>query len=64
MYNSCYPQVVYSINVVSLAGLPGYELFDFEVGDKTRVEDPKFFGSDSKVEVVVSEMTEALDEPS
>lgn len=64
MYNSCYPQVVYSINVVSLAGLPGYELFDFEVGDKTRAEDPKFFGSDSKIEVVVSEMTEALDDPS
>jgi hypothetical protein len=32
-YNSSHPQVSYTINVVSLASLPGYELFDFQLGD-------------------------------
>jgi hypothetical protein len=33
---------------LELSKLPGYELFNFELGDKTYVEDPKFFGSDLK----------------
>jgi hypothetical protein len=31
---------------LSLAGLPGYELFTFELGDTTRVIDEEFFGVD------------------
>ena len=64
MYDSCYPQVAYSINVLSLSGLPGYEYFDFEVGDKTFVEDYEFFGEGNKEEVVITEMSENLDDPS
>jgi hypothetical protein len=62
MYNSCYPQVIYSINVLALSTLPEYEGFDFELGDKTNVIDEKFFG-DNKIEVVITETSEMLDEP-
>ena len=62
MYNSCYPQVVYSINVLALSALPEYEGFDFELGDKTNVIDEKFFGN-NKVEVIITETSERLDEP-
>ena len=62
-YNSCYPKVAYSINVLSLSGLPGYELFEFNLGDKTFVEDPDFFGNENKEEVVITEITEYLDQP-
>lgn len=64
MYNSCYPQVVYNINVISLSGIEGYEHFDFEIGDKTYVIDPEFFGDKNREEVIVTEMVEALDDPS
>ena len=64
LYNSCYPQVAYSINVMSLAGIPGYELYDFDLGDQTYIEDPDFFGEKAREEVVVSETVEHLDDPS
>lgn len=64
MYNSSYPQVAYSINVLELSQLPGYELFKFNLGDKTYVEDPDFFGVDKKEEIIITEMSESLDNPS
>lgn len=64
LYNSCYPQVAYSINVLELSKLPGYELFKVGLGDKTYAEDPEFFGTDLKEEVIVSELSENLDNPS
>jgi hypothetical protein len=64
LYNSCYPQVTYNINVLSLKGLEGYELIDFELGDKTNVIDEQFFGSRLKEEVIITEMSEMLDDPS
>lgn len=64
MYNSCYPQVAYTINVLSMSGLPGYEMMDFEIGDKTYAIDPEFFGEQQKEEVVIAEMSERLDDPS
>ena len=64
LYNSCYPQVTYNINTVSLKGLPGYEMIDFDIGDKTNVIDEKFFGSDYQEEVVITEISENLDDPS
>ena len=64
LYNSCYPQVAYSINVLSMKGIPGYELIDFDLGDKTFVIDKDFFGSDEQVEVVITELMESLDDPS
>lgn len=64
MYNSCYPQVAYSINVLELSKLPGYELFTFGLGDKTFAEDPEFFGDNLREEVIVTELSERLDDPS
>jgi hypothetical protein len=64
MYNSCFPQVAYNINVLSLSGLPGYEYFEFNPGDKTYAEDPEFFGSDLREEVIIAELSENLDDPS
>ena len=64
LYNSCYPQVAYQINVLSLSGLPGYELFKFELGDKTNVIDEEFFGEDKQEEIVITETSEFLDDPS
>lgn len=63
LYNSCYPQVQYNINVLFLSKLPGYELFKFNLGDTTNVIDEKFFGKDKAQEVVITEISEQLDDP-
>lgn len=64
LYNSCYPKVAYSINIVELSSLPGYESFVFGLGDRTYVEDPDFFGQDGGIEIVVTEISEQLDDQS
>jgi hypothetical protein len=64
LYNSCYPQVAYTINVLELSQLPGYELFTFNLGDKTWAIDDEFFGDNHKEEVVITELSEMLDDPS
>jgi hypothetical protein len=63
LYNSCYPQVQYNINVLFLSKLPGYELFKFNLGDTTKVIDEKFFGENKEQEVVITEISEQLDDP-
>lgn len=63
MYNSCYPQVAYTINVLELSALPGYELFKFGLGDRTYAEDPDFFGDEGRAKVIISENSENLDDP-
>lgn len=63
LYNSCYPQVVYSINVFAVGRLPGYEGFKFQLGDKTHAVDPDFFGTEEGIEVVITEQTDHLDSP-
>lgn len=63
MYNSCYPQVAYTINVVALDALLGHEDFVLELGDKTYVIDPDFFGQDCQEEVTINEIIENLDNP-
>ena len=67
-YNSSMPKVTYSMSVLSLAGLPGYELFDFKVGDQTFVEDVEFFGYDTqgnpiREKITITETSENLDDP-
>jgi hypothetical protein len=62
LYNSCYPKVTYNINVLSLSEVKGYEHLDFDLGDETHVIDKKFFGSDEKVKVIVTETSEHLDD--
>jgi hypothetical protein len=69
MYNSCYPQVAYTINTFEVSQLPGYEMFNFNVGEKTWAEDGEFFGfnadgSPKKEEVIITEKSENLDDPS
>jgi hypothetical protein len=49
--------------VLSLKGIPGYELIDFDLGDRTNAIDEEFFGTDKQVEVVISELSENLDNP-
>lgn len=64
LYNSCYPQVAYTINVLALENLPGYEGFEFKLGDTTYAEDPDFFGTDKRIEVIITEISENLDDNS
>jgi hypothetical protein len=40
------------------------EDFTYELGDKTFVEDLEFFGEKCRAEVIVTEVTEDLDDPS
>ena len=66
MYNSCYPQVSYQINVYELSHFPSYEWFDFERGDKTTIEDGEFLGYDEsglpiRTEIIITEKSENLD---
>jgi hypothetical protein len=63
LYNSCYPQVAYVINVLELSSLPGYELFNFELGDKTWAIDDEFFGEGHREEVIITEKSDRLDDP-
>jgi hypothetical protein len=60
--NSALPKVTYSFDVTDLSSLPGYENFNFDLADKTWVEDPELFG-DKREEVVITEIVYALDEP-
>jgi hypothetical protein len=68
LYNSCWPRVEYTINAVTLDMIPGYEFYNFEIGDKTWVQDPEFFGYNSdgtpyKKEIIVTETVNNLDSP-
>lgn len=64
MYNSCYPQVAYTINVISVEGLPGYEDFKYNLGEKTWIVDADFFGDEDKEPVIITEIVENLDDRS
>lgn len=63
LYNSCYPKVTYSINMVALSQIPGYELFDFALGDRTFVEDEEFFGKGILEQIVITEQKEEIESP-
>jgi hypothetical protein len=63
MYNSCFPKATYDIGVIEISKLPGYEDFTYDLGDTTFVEDNDFFGGNYRVEVVVMETSENLDDP-
>ena len=74
--SSVSPQVSYSISVIDISQLDGYELFNYKIGDHTFVEDTEFFGwlakqgtdgtftyTPYKEEVIVSEFSHSLDSP-
>lgn len=69
LYNSCWPQVTYNINVANLENHPDYEHYKFDLGDTTYIQDPEFFGylSDGatpyRKEIAISEKNEFIDCP-
>lgn len=70
-HTSAQPQVSYTINVVEISEIEGFEGYNFKVGDKTYIEDTEFFGwaemegvlTPAREEVIVSEVEWHLDEP-
>lgn len=63
---SAMPTASYTIDVLALRALEGYENFDFDIGDKTFITDVDFFGLDNngapyKQEVVISEINDVID---
>lgn len=68
---SAQPKVNYTIDVIELSQVEGYENYKFSVGDKTTIEDTEFFGwtlidglkTPRKEEVIVSETTIEFDSP-
>ena len=72
---SAQPKVSYTINVIEVSELEGLENYDFNVGDRTYIEDTDFFGweyfeengvdasTPVKETVVVTEVEWHLDEP-
>lgn len=68
LHTSAQPKVSYTINVLDLSALQGYENYRFELGERTYVEDIEFFGyskdgTPCKEEVIISEVTRELDAP-
>ena len=69
------PKITYTIDVIDISMLEGYEAYDIDVGDKTFIEDVEFFGyvfeerGDTvfkrpyREEVVITEIKEDLDSP-
>ena len=64
------PKVDYTINVLELSQVEGYENFQFALGEKTYVEDVEFFGwrldgsgRPYQEEVIITELTSHFDSP-
>ena len=70
------PKVTYTMNVIDVSQQEGLEVYDYEIGDHTFVEDTEFFGWVStqgtngniiktpyKEEVIISEILNYLDSP-
>ena len=69
LYTSSFPQISYTINVLELSQVEGFEPYQFKIADKTYVEDVEFFGYDLnhrpyKEEIVISQVKSNLDDPS
>lgn len=69
LYNSCWPQVSYSITVANLENHEDYKGYTYDIGDQTYIQDPEFFGYEKdgitpyRKNVVISEKTEYIDNP-
>lgn len=69
LHNSCMPKVSYTFNVIDVSPLPSLEPYAYKIGDRTFIEDTEFFGyaldgSPYREQVVVTETTRVLDNPS
>lgn len=70
--NSATPKVTYSIEAIAIDQIPEWKNYTFNIGEKTFMEDPKFFGYITingikvprKEEIIISEITEELEEQS
>ena len=68
---SSVPQVSYTNDVIDVSSLEDYFNYNIDIGDKTYIIDPDFFGyiyidglkTPKKQQVVISEITENLEEP-
>ena len=68
---SAQPVVSYTINVIEISQIEGFEWYTFDAGDKSYIEDTEFFGwskvngilTPAREEVIVSEVEWHLDEP-
>ena len=58
------PKITYTINVVDISTIEGYEYYNFNPGDKTYIEDAEFFGKGYKEEVIVQEVKRNLSDQS
>ena len=71
LYTSASPQISYTINVLEISEMPGFENYHFALGDITYMEDTEFFGwvvkngmkTPYKEEIVISEISYSLDSP-
>lgn len=71
LYTSASPQITYTINVLEISQMPGFENYHFSLGDITYMEDTEFFGwivkngmkTPYKEEIVISEISYSLDSP-
>lgn len=66
---SAFPQLTYTIDVLELSQVEGFEPYSFKIGDKTYMEDIEFFGYNAngtpyREEIVVTEVMYHLDDPS
>ena len=66
---SAYPKISYTINVVELSQVEGFEPYKFKLADRSYIEDTEFFGYDEnhrpyKEEIIVSKVLYSLDDPS
>lgn len=62
------PSISYTISIVDLSVLDGYDLYKYRIGDQTWVEDVDYFGYDDKGKpyheaVIVKEIAYNLDDP-
>ena len=68
---SSQPIISYTIGVVEISQLEGFEHYNFDAGDKTYIEDTEFFGwtnkngvlTPAREEVIISEVEWHLDNP-
>lgn len=65
------PQISYNISVTDVSSIEEFENYNFEIGDKTTIEDTEFFGyslingvkTPIQEEIIISEMVDVLDSP-
>ena len=59
---SSHPRITYSLDVSEVSEVPGLENYSFDIGDKTYIEDPQFFGTIKSDPIDIQETFE-IEEP-